>query len=230
MSRALSWVIGLTLALALLGALAIRVPAVEDAIMRRVVARAVAASADELFREDALRVVLCGTSAPLPHPSRAKACVAVFAAGRFWVVDTGPARGTDSRSGGSTGSASAPCFSPTSTPTTSGSSGEYNLQTLGGRPSRALARLRAARRRTRRRGLRRSVRARHPLSHRTPRRGLPTGTPRTCRRGRSTPRKAQDRCSCSRRTASASPRSRSITGPSSRPTATASTTAAARWW
>jgi ribonuclease Z len=88
--RALSWVIGSTVALAILGALALRVPAVQDAIMRRTIARAVAASADDLFREDALRVVLCGTSAPLPHPSRAKACTAVFAAGRFWIVDTGP--------------------------------------------------------------------------------------------------------------------------------------------
>jgi ribonuclease Z len=90
MRRVLFWVIGVTSALAVLGALVLRVPAVEDAIVRRIVARAVGASADQLFREDALRVVLCGTSAPLPDPSRAKACVAVFAAGRFWVVDTGP--------------------------------------------------------------------------------------------------------------------------------------------
>src|SRR6185369_13238483 len=60
------------------------------AIVRRVITHLVARSADDLFADDALRVALCGTSAPLPHPSRAKACVAVFAAGRFWVVDTGP--------------------------------------------------------------------------------------------------------------------------------------------
>jgi len=90
MRRALSWVIGLALGLAILGVVVARVPAVEDAVVRRMVARAVAASADDLFRDDALRVVLCGTSAPLPDPSRAKACVAVFAAGRFWIVDTGP--------------------------------------------------------------------------------------------------------------------------------------------
>jgi ribonuclease Z len=35
-------------------------------------------------------VLLCGTASPLPHPTRAKACVAVFAGDRFWVVDTGP--------------------------------------------------------------------------------------------------------------------------------------------
>ena len=40
---------------------------------------------EELFETDALRVLLCGTSSPLPHPDRARPCTAVFAAGRFWV-------------------------------------------------------------------------------------------------------------------------------------------------
>jgi ribonuclease Z len=65
-------------------------PAVQDVVLPRIIARIVSTSADALFAEDALRVALCGTSAPLPHPTRAKTCVAVFAAGRFWVVDTGP--------------------------------------------------------------------------------------------------------------------------------------------
>ena len=40
--------------------------------------------------EDALRVAICGSSAPLPSAKRAKACVAVFAGGKFYVVDAGP--------------------------------------------------------------------------------------------------------------------------------------------
>jgi len=40
--------------------------------------------------DDALRVAVCGSSAPLPSARRAKACVAVFAGGKFYVVDTGP--------------------------------------------------------------------------------------------------------------------------------------------
>ena len=40
--------------------------------------------------DDALRVAICGSSAPLPSAQRAKACVAVFAGGKFYVVDTGP--------------------------------------------------------------------------------------------------------------------------------------------
>jgi ribonuclease Z len=43
-----------------------------------------------LLRDDAMRVFVCGTSAPLPSASRAKACIAVFAGGKFYVVDSGP--------------------------------------------------------------------------------------------------------------------------------------------
>jgi ribonuclease Z len=90
MRRALFWVIGLLLVLAGLGAVLLRVPAVQDRLVQRAIERGIAAATDDLFADDALRVLLCGTSSPLPHPDRAKACVAVFAAGRFWVVDTGP--------------------------------------------------------------------------------------------------------------------------------------------
>jgi ribonuclease Z len=40
--------------------------------------------------DDALRIAICGSSAPLPSARRAKACVAVFAGGRFYLVDIGP--------------------------------------------------------------------------------------------------------------------------------------------
>lgn len=44
----------------------------------------------EIFDGKALRVVLCGTSAPLPDPSRAKACSIVVAGDKAYVIDTGP--------------------------------------------------------------------------------------------------------------------------------------------
>src|SRR5918993_5611797 len=44
----------------------------------------------DLFDDNALRVILCGTSSPLPDPDRAKSCVAVIAGGKAYVVDTGP--------------------------------------------------------------------------------------------------------------------------------------------
>jgi ribonuclease Z len=90
MRRAVFWVGGIALILIPLVGLLIRVPGLQDLVVERGIASTVQTSADDLFEEDALRVLLCGTSSPLPHPERAKSCTAVFAAGRFWVVDTGP--------------------------------------------------------------------------------------------------------------------------------------------
>lgn len=63
-------------------------------IERRIFDRAAQARAATVntapLADDALRVAVCGSSAPLPSPERAKACVAVFAAGKFYVVDVGP--------------------------------------------------------------------------------------------------------------------------------------------
>jgi ribonuclease Z len=89
MRRVLGWTLGAGLVVALAGVLLFRIPAVQDILVRRMVARLMV-PADWLLAPDALRVALCGTSAPLPHPRRAKSCTAVFAAGRFWIVDTGP--------------------------------------------------------------------------------------------------------------------------------------------
>jgi ribonuclease Z len=90
MARFVRWTVGLLVLLGVGVAIAERVPAVQDAVMRAAIARLVANAPDSLFADDGLRVLLCGTASPLPHVSRAKACAAVFAAGKFWVVDTGP--------------------------------------------------------------------------------------------------------------------------------------------
>ena len=44
----------------------------------------------EVFDGKALRVILCGTSSPLPDPNRAKACTLVVAGEKAYVIDTGP--------------------------------------------------------------------------------------------------------------------------------------------
>lgn len=44
----------------------------------------------EVFDGKALRVILCGTSSPLPDPGRAKACTIVVAGDKAYVIDTGP--------------------------------------------------------------------------------------------------------------------------------------------
>jgi ribonuclease Z len=44
---------------------------------------------DELLAPDGIRIVLCGTNAPLPNPDRAEACTAVFVAGEMLLFDAG---------------------------------------------------------------------------------------------------------------------------------------------
>jgi ribonuclease Z len=76
-------------ALLALAALLAACEGAQDALVRRVAARA-AGQDDSLFAPDALRVLICGSASPLPHPTRARPCTAVFAAGKLWVVDVGP--------------------------------------------------------------------------------------------------------------------------------------------
>jgi ribonuclease Z len=92
MQRLFVWFPGLLLAIVAIVIVLIRLPAVQDRVVERAIERAMGqdGQTDALFADDALRVLLCGTSSPLPSPDRAKSCVAVFAAGKFWVVDTGP--------------------------------------------------------------------------------------------------------------------------------------------
>ena len=66
------------------------VPGVQQWLFDRGAEKLTATSNTALLRDDALRVLVCGTSAPLPSKDRAKACIAVFAGGKFYVVDTGP--------------------------------------------------------------------------------------------------------------------------------------------
>jgi ribonuclease Z len=92
MQRMFVWLPGLLLAIVAIAIVAMRLPTVQDRVVDRAIDRAMAevGASDALFADDTLRVLLCGTASPLPSPNRAESCVAVFAAGRFWIVDTGP--------------------------------------------------------------------------------------------------------------------------------------------
>ena len=68
----------------------IHIPAVQDAIFRRVIARTLTATRNDLLEQDSLRVLLCGTGNPLPDRDRAAACTAIFAGGNLYLVDIGP--------------------------------------------------------------------------------------------------------------------------------------------
>ncbi len=63
--------------------------AAQDTLLERVASRLATPRAD-LYADDAMRVLICGSASPLPHPTRARPCTAIFAAGKMWVVDVGP--------------------------------------------------------------------------------------------------------------------------------------------
>lgn len=88
--RALAVGLAATAALAILGALALRAPGVAQSMFDRAATTMSARSNTAPLADDALRVAICGSSAPLPSADRAKACVAVFVGGKFWIVDSGP--------------------------------------------------------------------------------------------------------------------------------------------
>jgi ribonuclease Z len=87
--RVFLWILAIGAAGVALVFVALRIPAVQDRVVGAAIDRLTGQQADALFADDALRVLVCGSSSPLPHPTRAKPCTAVFAAGRMWVVDTG---------------------------------------------------------------------------------------------------------------------------------------------
>jgi ribonuclease Z len=71
-------------------AMAMLNPRVQQSLFDRA-ARANAATVNRApLADDALRIAICGSSAPLPSAARAKSCVAVFAGGKFYIVDVGP--------------------------------------------------------------------------------------------------------------------------------------------
>ncbi|MGD9903394.1 MAG: MBL fold metallo-hydrolase [Vicinamibacterales bacterium] len=72
------------------GAAALMTPGVQQRVFDRAAAARAATVNTAPLADDALRVAVCGSSAPLPSAARAKACVAVFAGGKFWIVDVGP--------------------------------------------------------------------------------------------------------------------------------------------
>ena len=89
--RRLGWtLVALAAGVIAASALALRSRAVQDALVTRIAHRRIGRDTSGLLAPDALRVLLCGTSSPIPSGKRAEACTAVFAGGRMWIVDTGP--------------------------------------------------------------------------------------------------------------------------------------------
>jgi ribonuclease Z len=107
----------------------------QDAIVHRMARHVLGISRDELFADDALRAVACGTSSPFADAHRAGPCVAVLAAGKFYVVDTGLASWKNFALWRMPGERVGAIFLTHFHSDHIGELGEWNLQTWGaGRP------------------------------------------------------------------------------------------------
>ncbi|GAA5314830.1 MAG: MBL fold metallo-hydrolase [Candidatus Pelagadaptatus aseana] len=87
--RNLLKLIGVLISLLVVAVGLVNVPAVQDKLLDRAVTRQLLNSPTDLFEDDAMRVVICGSAAPMPVRERASACVMVIAGGKFYMVDTG---------------------------------------------------------------------------------------------------------------------------------------------
>jgi ribonuclease Z len=83
------YIFGTLAVLLISGALLIQNPDVQDKLVQREITKRMSSVPDDLFTDDALRVTLCGSAAPMPIRGRAAACVMVIAGGKFYIVDTG---------------------------------------------------------------------------------------------------------------------------------------------
>jgi ribonuclease Z len=61
----------------------------QDFIFHRAVTHLLDRSQKTLLEDNALRAIVCGSGTPQPSPKSAKACIAVIAGGKLYVVDTG---------------------------------------------------------------------------------------------------------------------------------------------
>jgi ribonuclease Z len=78
-------------AAAIVGAVTIaaRIPAVQDALFEKALEKGFSQRAAALWEGDGIGVFFCGTGSPLPSKKRAQNCTAIFAGGRFYLVDAG---------------------------------------------------------------------------------------------------------------------------------------------
>jgi len=80
---------GFALALAAIGAAALHIPVIQDRLFDKALERNFSPRAASLWEDDGLNIFFCGTGTPLPSIKRAQSCTAVFAGGRFFLVDSG---------------------------------------------------------------------------------------------------------------------------------------------
>ena len=89
MPRTKILIAGFLTLLVMVGAAFHFVPAVQDFVIAGMIRPAFDQPQDALFGDDALRVAICGSGAPLADAGRRPACNLVFAGGKIYVVDAG---------------------------------------------------------------------------------------------------------------------------------------------
>ena len=87
MKKLITITAGLALSLAIIAAIALNTPSVQDALLARGLSAVMSASSEQ--ESDALRVLVCGSSSPLPAPGRAQACIAIITPDHFYIIDSG---------------------------------------------------------------------------------------------------------------------------------------------
>lgn len=89
MKRISLWLGGVAVLLAALGASAVGLPSVQDGLFTRALEKNFPPRAAASWTGDGLGAYFCGTGSPLPSSKRAQTCTAIFAGGRFFLVDSG---------------------------------------------------------------------------------------------------------------------------------------------
>lgn len=87
--KTVGYALGGIIFLLLIGFSLLKLNKVQDILLENMIHERMSGGTEYLFEDDALRVVLCGSAAPMPIKDRAAACVMVIADGKFYMVDTG---------------------------------------------------------------------------------------------------------------------------------------------
>ena len=74
---------------AVIFAVASRIPVVQDAMFAKALEKNFGPRAAPLLKDDGINVVFCGAGSPLPSRKRAQTCTAIFAGGKYFLVDAG---------------------------------------------------------------------------------------------------------------------------------------------
>lgn len=89
MKSVLKWIGAGLIAAVGAASIALQTPAVEDILFDRALEKGFSSRSAALWEGDGLSVFFCGTGSPLPSKKRAQNCTAVFAGGRYFIVDSG---------------------------------------------------------------------------------------------------------------------------------------------